>query len=130
MPGSGSVRTVGAAGAGGRVCARAAGAGGAEGFLDGGGAGRQGCPGRDAAAAGHGYVIPRIGGLRLQDVRPATIGQLYRDLLTAGGRNGRPLSPRTVEHVHRTLRCEPCGVRHVLKLTTGTSAQPGVLREP
>jgi len=51
-----------------------------------------------------GYVIPRIGGMRLQNVRPATIGKLYRDLLDGGGRNGRPLSPRTVEHVHRTLR--------------------------
>ena len=51
-----------------------------------------------------GYVIPRIGGMRLQNVRPATIGRLYRDLLDAGGRNGRPLSPSTVEHVHRTLR--------------------------
>ena len=41
--------------------------------------------------------------MRLQNVRPATIGKLYRDLLDAGGRNGRPLSPRTVKHV-RTLR--------------------------
>jgi len=51
-----------------------------------------------------GYVIPRIGGMRLQNVRPATIGKLYRELLETGGRNGKSLSPRTVEHVHRTLR--------------------------
>ena len=50
------------------------------------------------------YVIPRIGGIRLQNIRPATIGKLYRDLLDAGGRNGKPLSPVTVAHVHRTLR--------------------------
>jgi integrase len=42
--------------------------------------------------------------MRLQNVRPAAIGKLYRDLLDGGGRNGRPLSPSTVEHVHRTLR--------------------------
>jgi integrase len=51
-----------------------------------------------------GYVIPHIGRMRLQNVRPATIGKLYRDLLDSGGRNGGSLSPRTVEHVHRTLR--------------------------
>jgi integrase len=49
------------------------------------------------------YVLPRIGGMRLQSVRPATLSRLYRDLLDGGGRNGRPLSGRTVEHVHRML---------------------------
>jgi integrase len=49
------------------------------------------------------YVLPRIGGMRLQTVRPATLSRLYRDLLDGGGRNGRPLSGRTVEHVHRML---------------------------
>ena len=33
-------------------------------------------------------VAPRIGGMRLQDVRPATISNLYRELLEAGGRDG------------------------------------------
>ena len=49
------------------------------------------------------YVIPRIGGMRLQAVRPGTLSRLYRDLLAGGGHNGRPLSPRTVEMVHRML---------------------------
>src|SRR4051795_10921089 len=49
------------------------------------------------------YVLARIGGMRLQSVRPATLSRLYRDLLESGGHNGRPLSARTVEHVHRML---------------------------
>ena len=50
------------------------------------------------------HVKPRIGGLRLQAVRPAQITKLYRDLLTEGGRSGAGLSPRTVEYVHAVLR--------------------------
>jgi integrase len=49
------------------------------------------------------YVIPRIGGMRLQSVRPATVSRLYRDLLAGGGLAGKPLPPRTVEMVHRML---------------------------
>ena len=50
------------------------------------------------------HVRPRIGALRLQAVRPATITRLYRDLATSGSRNGAGLSPRTVEYVHAVLR--------------------------
>jgi integrase len=50
------------------------------------------------------HVKPRIGGMRLQAVRPAQITKLYRDLLTEGGRSGAGLSPRTVEYVHAVLR--------------------------
>jgi hypothetical protein len=50
------------------------------------------------------YVIPRIGGQRLQGLRPAVVSKLYRDLASGGGRGGQPLSARSVEHVHRTLR--------------------------
>ena len=50
------------------------------------------------------HVKPRIGGVRLQAVRPAQITKLYRDLLTEGGRSGAGLSPRTVEYVHAVLR--------------------------
>lgn len=50
------------------------------------------------------YVVPRIGRARLQDVRPATLSKLYADLLAGGGRDGGPLSPRTVEYVHAVLR--------------------------
>ena len=50
------------------------------------------------------YVIPRLGDMRLQAVRPNDVSALYRELLDGGGRNGRPLSSRTVDAVHRVLR--------------------------
>jgi integrase len=50
------------------------------------------------------YIVPRIGGHRMQGLRPAIISRFYRDLAESGGRNGRPLGPRTVDRVHRTLR--------------------------
>jgi integrase len=49
-------------------------------------------------------VKPYIGALRLQAVRPAQVTKLYRDLVTSGGRDGKGLSPRTVEYVHAVLR--------------------------
>lgn len=50
------------------------------------------------------YIVPRIGRLRLQALRPATISKLYRELSEHGGHNDRPLSAWTISHVHRTLR--------------------------
>jgi integrase len=50
------------------------------------------------------YIVPRIGGLRLQSLRPAMLSRLYRELAEHGGKDGAPLSASTVAHVHRTLR--------------------------
>ena len=50
------------------------------------------------------YVVPRIGRMRLQALRPAVISKLYRDLAEHGGNDGRALSATTVSHIHRTLR--------------------------
>jgi hypothetical protein len=50
------------------------------------------------------YIVPRIGRMRLQALRPAVISKLYRDLAEHGGRGGRALSATTVSHIHRTLR--------------------------
>jgi integrase len=50
------------------------------------------------------YIVPRIGGLRLQSLRPAMLSRLYRELSESGGRHGGRLSAATVAHVHRTLR--------------------------
>ena len=50
------------------------------------------------------YVIPRIGGVRLEALSPGDLTNLYRDLLAGGGRGGRALAPKTVRHVHTTLR--------------------------
>jgi integrase len=50
------------------------------------------------------YVTPRIGHLPIQAVRPSTVTRLYRDLLTSGGRDGKPLAVPTVTHLHGVLR--------------------------
>lgn len=50
------------------------------------------------------YITPFIGKMRLQAVRPATITKLYRDLLTKGSKNGKPLKVSTVTHTHAILR--------------------------
>jgi integrase len=50
------------------------------------------------------YILPRIGRMRLQALRPAVISKFYRDLPENGGKDGRPLSAWTISHVHRTLR--------------------------
>ncbi len=50
------------------------------------------------------YIVPRIGRMRLQALRPAVVSRLYRDLAEHGGRDGRALSATTVSHIHRTLR--------------------------
>ena len=50
------------------------------------------------------YVTPRIGNMPVQAVRPSTITRLYRDLLTSGGRDGKPLAVTTVTHLHAVLR--------------------------
>jgi integrase len=50
------------------------------------------------------YIVPRIGRMRLQALRPAVISKLYRDLAEHGGQEGQPLAATTVSHIHRTLR--------------------------
>jgi integrase len=50
------------------------------------------------------YVVPRIGKMRLQSVRPATLSTFYATLRREGGRSGKGLSPRTVNYVHSVLR--------------------------
>jgi integrase len=50
------------------------------------------------------YVIPRLGGRRLDTLSSADLTRLYAELLESGGRGGRALAPRTVRHVHTTLR--------------------------
>jgi integrase len=49
------------------------------------------------------YVKPNIGSVRIQKLRPVHLNELYGKLLRGGGKDGRPLSPRTVGHVHRVL---------------------------
>jgi integrase len=48
------------------------------------------------------YVVPFLGGRQLYTLDKRAVHELYRHLLTCGGRSG-PLSKDTVRHVHRTL---------------------------
>jgi integrase len=50
------------------------------------------------------HIAPRIGNVPLQQLTRATVKALYADLTAAGGRNGQPLSVKTVHNVHLTLR--------------------------
>jgi integrase len=51
------------------------------------------------------YVAPRIGGIRLQHLRPQHLDGLYASLLADGRANGKgPLSVKTVREVHGTIR--------------------------
>jgi integrase len=51
------------------------------------------------------HVTPYLGGVRLQQLAPTHLADLYARLLREGRRDGRPggLAPRTVGHVHRTI---------------------------
>src|SRR5262249_19211630 len=48
-------------------------------------------------------AIPHLGSLGLQRLRPAHIADWHATLLASGGKNGRPLSARTVAHAHHVL---------------------------
>ena len=48
-------------------------------------------------------VIPHLGGLSLQKLRPAHVEDWHAKLLKSGGQDGRALSARTVGHAHRVL---------------------------
>jgi integrase len=48
-------------------------------------------------------VIPHLGVTALQKLRPAQVEAWHGILLKSGGKDGRPLSARTVGHAHRVL---------------------------
>ncbi len=50
------------------------------------------------------YIVPAIGNLTLQRLTPAHLNAVYGSLLVSGGKGGRPLSARTVQAVHMTVR--------------------------
>ena len=49
------------------------------------------------------YIIPALGPIRVQKLTTASVNALYAQLKTNGGRKGT-LSPKTIRHVHATLR--------------------------
>jgi integrase len=48
-------------------------------------------------------IIPHLGAMSLQKLRPAHIADWHAKLMKAGGQGGRPLSARTTGHAHRVL---------------------------
>jgi integrase len=48
-------------------------------------------------------IIPHLGAVLVQKLRPAQIAAWHATLLKSGGQDGRPLSARTVGHAHRLL---------------------------
>lgn len=49
------------------------------------------------------YVRGRIGSVAIQKLGASQLNALYGELLREGGREGRPLSPTTVRHVHAAV---------------------------
>jgi integrase len=50
------------------------------------------------------YIIPGLGSIKLQELRPTQIQAFYTDLLTKPGRKGKPLSRRTVHYAGSILK--------------------------
>jgi integrase len=48
-------------------------------------------------------IIPHLGAIVLQKLKPAHIADWHDKLIRCGGKDGRPLSARTVGHAHRVL---------------------------
>jgi integrase len=49
------------------------------------------------------YIVPSLGGITLQKLRPAHVAEWIATLRTNGGQNGKPLSAKTVRNVHGLL---------------------------
>ena len=69
------------------------------------------------------YIVPRIGRMRLQALRPAVISKLYRELAEHGARDGGPLSAWTISHIHRTLRKALADAVHIDQLLAVNPAE-------
>ncbi|MEX1208770.1 MAG: tyrosine-type recombinase/integrase [Acidimicrobiia bacterium] len=50
------------------------------------------------------HIVPHIGVMRLQQVGPRDINQLYAILADRGSRSGGPLAPKTIRNAHVVLR--------------------------
>jgi len=49
------------------------------------------------------HILPALGSVQPQKLAPSQINALYAKLIAGGRRNGRPLTPLTVRHVHAVL---------------------------
>ncbi len=48
-------------------------------------------------------IVPHLGAVQLQQLRPAQVTAWHTTLRTTGGKDGRPLAPATVRQAHRVL---------------------------
>jgi integrase len=74
-------------------------------------------------------ITPHLGEILLQKLRPAQVQSWHATLLSAGGRNGRALSARTVGHAHRVLRkalSDALRLESVARNVAAVVAQPKV----
>jgi integrase len=58
-------------------------------------------------------IVPYLGATVLQKLRPSHIPPWHELLRRTGGRNGRPLAPRTIGHAHRVLHA---ALEHAVKI--------------
>lgn len=72
-------------------------------------------------------IIPHLGSIVLQKLRPQHIADWHAVLLRSGGRAGRPLAARTVGHAHRVLHS---ALARAAKLETLTRNVASVLTPP
>jgi integrase len=49
------------------------------------------------------YLVPRLGNVTMGELDADTLEGVYQDLLENGGKNGQPLSPKTVRNIAGTL---------------------------
>jgi integrase len=70
-------------------------------------------------------IVPHLGAMPLQKLKPVHITNWHGTLLTSGGHDGGPLSARTVGHAHRVLhKALADAVRLELLLRNAASAAP------
>lgn len=50
------------------------------------------------------YLVPELGAIKLQDLRPSHVQALYTSLLTSSSVTGKPLSPQTVTLIGAVLK--------------------------
>lgn len=65
-----------------------------------------------------GYLKPTLGSERLQALSPARLSVVFKKLGESGGKDGRPLSPRSVQYIRAILRkaCSVAVVNRILEV--------------
>ena len=75
------------------------------------------------------YVVPHLGDVALQEIKPRDLDRLYRTLRQGGGRGGKGLAGKTVRNVHVMLsKALGDAVRrdHLVANPVGAVDPPGV----